>query len=124
MAMISVESVEIATLILKHAIKPVIKSIEKEYGNETKKLLKTGIGKILEKFPFQKKELDLIEAEIVDADVDILTDDKKFLEFIQNNNQIQELITEIVRREPNINIAIEKSYNEIVIDGSNNSISF
>ena len=113
-----------SALIWKIAVEPVVKSIEKEYGDEVKKLLKSGIGKALERLPFQKKELEVIEAEIVGADESVLIDKKKFLEFIQNNNKIQELMREMEKRESNINIVIEQSYNEFLIDGNNNSITF
>ncbi len=76
-------------LIWEYAVKPVANSIKKEYGEETKKLLKSSIGKVFDKLPFKRKELEVIEAEIVDADIEVLTDEKKFLDFIQNNIQIE-----------------------------------
>ncbi len=106
------------------AVKPVVKSVQKEYGEEAKKLLKSSFSKAWQKLPFTRQEQEVIEAEIIDANIEVLSDEKRFLEFIQNNNQIQELMKELVKREPNINIVIEKSYNEILIDGSNNSITF
>ena len=102
----------------------VVKNIEKESVTVVKKFLKKGIDKALEKLPFQKKDLDVIECEIVKADESVLTDKKKFLEFIENNNEIQELMNEVEKREPNINIVIENSYNEVFIEGNNNSITF
>lgn len=111
-------------LIWEYAVKPVVKSIEKEYGEETKKLLKSGIGRVFEKLPFQKKELEVIEAEIIDTDLTTLTNKSKFLKFIAENQEIANILNEVSKREPNINISIEKSYNEILIDGSNNSITF
>ena len=111
-------------LIWEYALKPIADSIKKEYGDETKKLLKSGIEKVFEKLPFQKKELEVIEAEIVDTDIVTLTDKNKFLEFIQNNQQIADILNEASKREPNIHVVIEKSYNEILIDGNNNSITF
>lgn len=111
-------------LIWEYALKPIADSIKKEYGEETKKLLKSGIEKAFEKLPFQKKELEVIEAEIIDADVTTLTNKSEFLEFIQDNHQIADILNEVSKREPNINIVIEKSYNEILIDGNNNSINF
>jgi len=53
-----------------------------------------------------------------------LIDKSKFLEFIQNNQQIADILNEAIKREPNINVVIEKSYNEILIHGNNNSINF
>jgi len=117
-------SIGIGTLAWEYGVKPALDSAKKEYGEEAKKLIKSGLSKVWQKLPFTKQEQEVIEAEIVDIDVEVLSDEKKFLEFIQNNNQIQELMTEVTKREPNINIVIEKSYNEILIDGSNNSITF
>jgi len=114
----------IALELSKQAINPIIKSIEKEYGEKTKELLKAGIKKVLQKFSLKKEEVVLIETEIVEANTSILTDENKFLEFFENNNKIQELMRKIEKREPNINIVIEKSYNEFLIDGNNNSITF
>jgi len=120
------ESIALGTgvLIWECALKPIIDSIKKEYGDEAKKLLKSSMKKVYEKLPFQKSELEVIEAEIVEADKAVLTDKEKFLEFIQSNTQIQKLISEVAQREPNISIAIEKSSNEILIHGNSNSISF
>ena len=111
-------------LIWEYALKPITDSIKKEYGEETKKLLKSGIEKAFEKLPFKKKELEVIETEIIDTDVTTLTDKSKFLDFVQNNQQIADILNEAIKREPNISIVIEKSYNEILIDGNNNSITF
>jgi len=111
-------------LIWEYGLKPIADSIKKEYGEETKKLLKSGIEKVFEKLPFYKKEVEIIEAEIIDTDVITLTDKSKFLEFIQNNQQIVDILNEANNREPNISVVIEKSYNEILIDGNNNSITF
>jgi hypothetical protein len=119
-----VTTTELTLTLWKIAVEPVVKSIEKEYGDEVKKLLKSGIEKALVKLPFKKKEVEIIEAEILEADESILTNEKKFLEFIQNNNEMQDIMNEMEKREPNINIIIEKSYNEILIDGNNNSITF
>jgi len=87
-------TVGIGALIWKIAIEPVVESIEKEYGDEAKKLLKSGMEKALAKLPFQKKELEIIEAEILEADMAILTDENKFLEFFKNNKQISDVIIE------------------------------
>ena len=111
-------------LIWEYALKPIADSIKKEYGEESKKLLKSGIEKAIGKLPFQKKELEIIEAEIIDTDVITLTDKSKFLEFIENNQQIADILNEASTREPNISIVIEKSHNEFLIDGNNNSITF
>ena len=117
-------SIGLGALAWEYGVKPVVDSLKKEYGETVKVQLKNGLSKAFNKLPFQKHELEIIEAEIIDADVAVLTDEKKFLDFIQSNTQIQELMDEVTKREPNINIVIEKSYNDILIDGNNNSITF
>ena len=83
-----------SALIWEYALKPIADDIKKEYGAEAKKLLKSGMEKALSKLPFQKSELEVIEAEIIKADTAILTDEKKFLEFFENNKQISDVIIE------------------------------
>ncbi|WP_456373845.1 hypothetical protein [Methanocaldococcus sp.] len=109
-------------LIWEYALKPIADSIKKEYGEETKKLLKSGIEKAFEKLSFQKKELELIEAEIVKADADILTDESKFLEFFKNNKQISDVIIESNSRNKNIDIKVEKGVG--YIDTMNGDMNF
>ena len=82
-------SIGLGTLAWEYGVKPVINSIKKEYGEETKKLLKKNIEKVFDKLPFVRKDIEIIEAEIVDADIEVLTNEKKFLDFIQNNIQIE-----------------------------------
>lgn len=112
----------IGTSIWKYALKPIADSIKKEYGEETKKLLKSGIKKALNNLPFQKKELEFIEAKIVDTDVDILTDESKFLEFLKKNKQISDVVIESNSRNKNIDIKVEKGVG--YIDTMNGDISF
>ena len=109
-------------LIWEYALKPIADSIKKEYGEETKKLLKSGIGKALEKLPFQKKELEAIEAEIVEADKVILTNKSKFLEFFEKNKQISDVVIEANSRNKNIDIKVEKGVG--YIETMNGDISF
>ena len=114
----------IGALIWEYALKPIADSIKKEYGDETKKLLKKSLNSAFHKLPFVKKEQEVIEAEIIEADIDILRNQDSFLEYLQKNSKIEELLKSIEKREPNINTIIKNSYNEIKIDGSHNSISF
>ena len=114
----------LGVLAWEYGVKPVVDSLKKEYGETVKIQLKSALSKAFHKLPFKKNELEIIEAEIIEADVSVLGDKEKFLEFIQENTQIQELMNEVSQREPNINVVIEKSYNEILIDGNNNSITF
>lgn len=112
-------------LIWEYAVKPVAKSIEKEYGEETKKLLKTGIGKVFDKLPFKRNELEVIEAEIVDADIEVLTDEKKFLAFIQNNIQIKkelEILQKIHTDKIVLNSFKEISNSTIKVPGAKKNI--
>lgn len=117
-------SIGLGALIWKVAVEPVINSYQDGYGDMIKDGINNALTKVFEKLPFKKNELEIIEAEIIEADVEVLKDKEKFLEFMQNNTQIKELIHGVSQREPNINVVIEKSYNEILIDGSNNSIVF
>jgi len=89
-----VTTTAITLALWEHAVKPVVKSIEKEYGDETKKLLKSGINKALQKFSLKKEEIELIEAEVIDTNKEILTDEKKFLKFFEKNKQISDVIIE------------------------------
>jgi predicted nucleotide-binding protein (sugar kinase/HSP70/actin superfamily) len=75
-------------LIWEYGLKPIADSIKKEYGDESKKLLKSGMEKVFNKLSLKKEEQEIIEAEIIEADVDVLSDEKRFLEFIQNNSKI------------------------------------
>ena len=114
----------LGAIIWKIAIEPIVDSFKEDYGDSTKEILLKGLKNIKDKIPFTNKELEVIEAEIVDTDVITLTDKNKFLEFVQNNQQIADILDEASKREPNINVVIEKSYNDILIDGNNNSITF
>jgi hypothetical protein len=114
----------LSALLWEYALKPIADSIKKEYGDETKKLLKGGLQKAFKKLSLQPKERELIEAEIIEADSKVLSDQDRFLEFVQDSNRLTELMSQIEKREPTIHTIIKNSYNEIKIEGSNNSISF
>jgi len=111
-----------AALIWEYALKPVADSIKKEYGEETKELLKSGIEKALKKLAFQKKELEVIEAEIIKTNITILTDENKFLEFLKQNKQINDVIIESNSRNKNTDIKVEKGIG--YIETMNGDISF
>ena len=114
----------IGALLWEYALKPIADSIKKEYGDETKKLLKKSLNSAFHKLPFIKKEQEVIEAEIIEADIDILSNEDSFLEYLQQNSKIEELLKSIEKRESNIHTIIKNSYNKIKINGSHNSISF
>jgi len=75
-------------LLWEYAIKPIADSIKKEYGEESKKLLKEHLSKVWDKLPFSKTEQEVIEAEICEADRDVLGDKDKFISYIESNSKI------------------------------------
>lgn len=115
-------SIGIGLALWEYAVKPVVDSAKKEYGESLKEKLKGSVKTALSKLPFKKNELEVIEAEIIDNEDSLLSDKDRFLEFINSNQNISQIIESINQREPNINI--EKAFNDIKIDGDNNSISF
>ncbi len=112
----------IGALAWEHAVKPIVKSIEKEYGDKTKGLLKAGLEKVLNKLPLQKKEIEAIEAEIIDTDIETLLDKEKFLKFFENSKQIGDVLIEANSRNKNIDIKVEKGVG--YIETMNGDISF
>jgi len=98
----------IGVLVWEHAVKPIAKSIEKEYADKTKDLLKRGLEQVFNKLLLQKKEIEAIEAEIIDTDIETLLDKKKFLKFFENNKQIGDVLIETNSRNKNIDIKVEK----------------
>ncbi len=101
-------SIGVGVLTWEYAVKPIVDSIKKEYGEEAKKLLKQNFHKAIAKLPFKMQEAEVIEAEILNADQSILTDEKKFLDFFQNNEQINKIMIEVNKRESNLNIQVDK----------------
>jgi len=90
-----VASSSVAILVWEYALKPVVDSIKKEYGNETKELLKSLVHNILEKEKIEPKELEIIEAEIINAPADVLSDKESFLEFVKSNKKFKEISTSL-----------------------------
>jgi len=83
---------------------PVLNKAKEKYAEEF-------LGKIestLSKIPFNKQELEIIETEIVNADINTFKDEKYFLEYIENNQKIIEVLKRLNEREPTINIQVEK----------------
>ena len=76
-------------LIWEFVLKPIADSIKKEYGDETKKLLKESLNKAWDKLPFSKEEQEIIEAEIIKADSETLSNKEKFLEYLQENRTVR-----------------------------------
>ena len=115
-------SIGIGLALWEYAVKPIVDSAKKEYGEGVKEKLKDSIKMALVKLPFNRNELEVIKAEIIENDDNLFSNKEKFLEYINNNQNINQIMESINQREPNINI--EKAFNEIKIDGDNNSISF
>ena len=112
----------ITIVIWEYGIKPILDNLKKEYGEEGKKLIKSGLSKAWQNIPFTKQEQEVIEAEIVGIDVEILSDEKKFLEFLENNKKINDILIEVNNRNKNIDIKVEKGVG--YIETMNGNISF
>jgi len=82
-------STTISVLVCEYALKPIADSIKREYGDETKKLLKGLVNNVLTKEKLDSKAMEVIEAEIVEADIEVLSDKDKFLAFMANNHKIK-----------------------------------
>jgi hypothetical protein len=54
----------LSALLWEYGLKPIADSIKKEYGDETKKLLKSSLQKAFKMLSLQPKEQKIIEAEI------------------------------------------------------------
>jgi len=115
-------SIGIGLALWEYAVKPIVDSAKKEYGENIKEKLKSSVNTALSKLPFKQNEIELIEAEIIKNEDSLLLNKDTFLEFINNNKNISQIIENINQREPSI--SIEKAFNDIKIDGNNNSISF
>ena len=115
-----VVSSSVAIFLWEYTLKPVVDSIKNEYGNETKELLKSLVHNILEKEKIEPKELEIIEAEIINAPADVLSDKEKFLEFVKSNEKFKEISTSLNKiKDSKIDIALgeggklDNSVNEI-----------
>ena len=81
--------------------------LDKAKERYSEKLLEK-IENILSKIPFNKKEFEIIETEIVNADMDTFKNEDSFLEYIDNNEKIIKILNELNKREYTINIQVEK----------------
>jgi len=68
--------------------KPIVEKVQKEYYS---KWVISKVGEALSKLPFKKEEKDIIEAEILNCDQEIIEDKDKFLEYIKQNPKIQNI---------------------------------
>ena len=82
----------LSALLWEYGLKPIADSIKKEYGDETKKLLKSGLQKAFKMLSLQPKEQEIIEAEIIEADIEVLSDEKRFLEYMRDNQNIKNIL--------------------------------
>lgn len=96
---------------------PILEKAKDEYAGQLLGKLESALKNI----PFKKKDLEVLEAEIVTASNDVFSDKEKFLEYIQNSPKIQELIADINKRET-INIAVGKGVG--YIETMNGDINF
>jgi hypothetical protein len=62
----------------------------------------------------QPKEQEIIEAEIIEADIEVLSDEKRFLEFIENSLKIP---NDLKKNEMVRNITAGNYYEKIVVKG-------
>ena len=106
----------------EQAVKPVVKSIEKEYGEAVKNELKKGVNKVLSKLSFNKNKIEVIEAEIVELEKEILMDEQKFSSFLADNKQISDSVIEVNSRNKNIKIKVDKGVG--YIEEMNGDINF
>lgn len=115
-------SIGIGLALWEYVVKPIVDSAKDEYGENVKGKLKSVVKKFLHKLPFEKNELEIIEAEILEIDDKLFSNKDKFLGYINDNQNINQIMEIINGREENLNI--EKSFNDVKIDGDNNQISF
>ncbi|MCG3689372.1 hypothetical protein [Aliarcobacter butzleri] len=83
---------------------PLLDKAKERYAEEFLRKIETTLSKI----PFNKQELEIIEAEIINTDNETFNDEKSFLQYIENNQKIVEVVKQLNQREPNINIQVEK----------------
>lgn len=83
---------------------PLLDKAKEKYAEELLGKIETTLSKI----PFNKQELEIIEAEIINTDNEIFNDEKSFLQYIENNQKIVEVVKQLNQREPNIHIQVEK----------------
>ena len=81
-------------LIWEYGLKPVVDSVKKEYGEVTKNLLKEGLAKVWQRVSLSLEDKALLEAEILEADVLVLRDKEKCLDYLNNNKTIQNIINQ------------------------------
>ena len=79
---------------------PVLESAKTQYGDK--------ILQALEKLKFKKEEREVIQAELVEAGEEVFSDETSLLTYLQNNENINEVLKQLNKRESNINIKVKK----------------
>ena len=99
-----VTAVAVGKLLWDYFGKPILDSAKEQYGD---KILEKLDG-ALSKFKFKRKELEVIEAELVEADKEVFQDEKSLITFLENNEKINEVLKQLNKRGSNINIKVKK----------------
>ena len=94
---------------------PVLDSAKNQYGDK--------ILKALDKFKFKKKERKVIEAELVEADKEVFSDEQSLIAYLQTNEKINDVLKELNKRESNINIKVKKGVGYIETSNGDINIS-
>ena len=97
---------------------PILDKTKEKYAD---KLLEK-IDNTLSRLPFKKEQLQIIEAEIINTGVEILSSENQFLEFINNNQKIIEILEELNNTKQDINIKVDKGVG--YINTMNGDMSF
>lgn len=120
-------SVGIGMLTWEYVVKPVADSIKKEYGEETKNLLKRGLSKVSEKLPFGRNDNEAIECEIIEAiESKEIIDEKSMIEFLEKNSIFLSALSQLQDSQSGteiINSLKDISSSEISVKGENKKIS-
>lgn len=97
---------------------PVLEKAKEQYAEKFLEKFNSALSKL----PFKKKELEVIAAEIINAKIENVNDEKKFLMFMETNQKIVEVLSEVNQREKNININVGKGVG--YIDTMNGDMNF
>ncbi|HIP11850.1 MAG TPA: hypothetical protein EYG73_03925 [Arcobacter sp.] len=99
-----ITTIQVGKIIWDNLGQPLLDKAKEKYAEE----FLGKIDNVLSAIPFKKQELKIIETEIIHAEIDTFKDEKSFLEYIDNNQKIIEVLKLLNEREPNINIQVEK----------------
>jgi len=68
--------------------KPIVEKVQEKYSEQ----VVSKVGEALSKLPFSKKDKEIIEAEIVKCNQEVIEDKYRFLEYIEQNPKIQNIL--------------------------------